>query len=207
MEDIWLSWAKRLQSVASTGLFFCRDKYDEERYREIADVANAMLANLGSVPLRRIEGLVSDFAKGYATPRVDVRGAVFSGDRILLVRERTDGLWTLPGGYADIGASPGENMVKEIQEEASISVRVKSLYALRHKAKHSYAPDARDFYKLFFHCDPIGEIEPKPGAETSEVGFFELGDLPPLSTGRVIHEDIAMAFATRGVGHGLAAFD
>ncbi|MCZ6886930.1 MAG: NUDIX hydrolase N-terminal domain-containing protein, partial [Gammaproteobacteria bacterium] len=114
MEDSFLSWAKRLQSIASTGLHFTRDQYDNERFEEIATIANEMLSRLGSVPVARIQGLVSDFAKGYATPKVDVRGAVFERDKVLLIREATDGLWSLPGGYADVGISASENVVKEI---------------------------------------------------------------------------------------------
>ena len=91
MEDAWLTWAKRLKSIASTGLHFSRDRYDHERYGEIAHIADEMLGSLGSVPVQRIEGLVSDFAKGYATPKIDVRAAVFHEDRILLVREASAG--------------------------------------------------------------------------------------------------------------------
>lgn len=197
MEDLWLSWAKRLQSLASTGLHFCNAKYDAERYQEIGDIANAMLASLGSVPIARIVALVPDFAQSYATPLVDVRGAVFRDDRILLVREAVDGLWTLPGGYADVGVSAGENVVKEVWEEATLRVQAKSLYAVRHKARHAYDADVRDFYKLFFLCEAPAGQEARPGPETSEVGFFSAYALPPLSTGRVIAEDIEMAFAHR----------
>jgi ADP-ribose pyrophosphatase YjhB (NUDIX family) len=207
VEDTWLTWAKRLQSIAATGLHFSRDRYDRERYHDITCIANEMLASIGSVPIAKIEALVSDFAKGYATPRVDVRGAVFSGDKILLVREATDGLWTLPGGFADVGISPGENIVKEIWEEACIRVTAKSLYAVRHKAKHAYDADVRDFYKLFFLCDPIEEVHARPGPETTEVGFFDLGNIPPLSTGRVIAEDITAAYAWRTGARSSASFD
>ena len=88
MDNTWLTQAKRLQAIASTGLHFCRDEYDRERYQEIADIAHRMLAELGGVPPARILELVSDFAQGYATPKVDVRGALIEHDRILLVREK-----------------------------------------------------------------------------------------------------------------------
>jgi ADP-ribose pyrophosphatase YjhB (NUDIX family) len=198
MEDEWLRIAKRLQAIASTGLFFTKDHHDRERYVEVAKIANQMLSMLGNVPVSRIHSLVSDFAKGYATPRVDVRGAVIRNDKVLLVRESTDGLWTLPGGYADVGLSPQENVVKEIWEEARIRVEVLGLYAIRHKAKHEYDPDARDFYKLFFACQPIDDVEPLPsGLETTDVGYFSYDELPPLSRGRVIEKDIDAAFRFR----------
>lgn len=145
MEDIWLARAKRLQAIATSGLHFTDNGYDRERYEELAAIANAMLADLGNVPVARIEGLISASAQGYATPHVDVRGAVIEEGRILLVRERTDDKWALPGGFADIGHSPGENVAKEIREEAGIEVTARHLYHLRHMARHGYPADARDF--------------------------------------------------------------
>jgi ADP-ribose pyrophosphatase YjhB (NUDIX family) len=207
MEDAWLTWTKRLQSIASTGLHFSKDRFDRERYEEIGHIANEMLARLGSVPIQRIENLISDFAKGYATPKVDVRGAVFDGNRILLVREASDGLWALPGGFADVGLSASENVVREVHEEASLRVAAKRLYALRHKAKHGYPPDARDFYKLLFLCEPVGEVSPQPGTDVMEVGFFGLENLPPFSMSRTIADDVTAAFASRGESTGLARFD
>jgi ADP-ribose pyrophosphatase YjhB (NUDIX family) len=207
MENQWLTWAKRLQSIAATGRHFAEDNYDQERYLDIEQIAIAMMAALGNTPIHRIEGLVHDPDDGYATPRIDVRGAVIDGDRILLVKERCDGLWTLPGGYADAGISAGDNVVKEIHEEASIRTEARLLYGLRHKARHDYAPDVRDFYKFFFLCEATGDDVPQPGPETSEVGYFSLDKLPPLSTGRVIASDIEAAFRCKHASSGLREFD
>lgn len=195
MEASWLTHAKRLQAIASTGLHFCTDEFDRERYHDVAGIANAMLAELGAVPIERISGLVSDFAKGYATPKVDVRGEVIERDAILLVQERSDGLWTLPGGFADVGLSAAQNVEKEVFEEAGMRVTATSLYGVRHKAMNAYAPDARDFYKLFFVCTRIDGATPMAGLETSDARFFDRNALPPLSPGRVIEADIAAAFA------------
>ena len=207
MEENWLRYAKRLQAIASTGLYFSTNAYDRERYEEIGTIANGMLAELATVSPERITGLVSEFAKGYATPKVDVRGAVFEGDEILLVREKSDGLWTMPGGFADVGLSAAENIVKEIEEEAGLTVVASSLYSVRHKAKHPYAADTRDFYKMNFICDRIGISEPAAGPEITEVGYFPLDSLPPLSSGRVIRSDIEAAFAFRTSPIGVTVFD
>ena len=207
MEDRWLTWAKELLSIAAVGSHFTEGKYDAERYRRIAGIANDMLAALGGVPLERIEALVGDITRSYATPLVDVRAAVFRGDSILLVREVEDGLWTLPGGFADVGRTPRENVEKEVLEEASLRVRATHLYSLRHKARHPYLPDVRDFYKLFFLCEPLDEGEPAPGMETSGAGFFARDALPALSTGRTIEADVGLAFDARGTDRGLAWFD
>ena len=169
MEDAWLTWAKRLQSIASTGLHFSRDRYDRERYEEIGRIANEMLGRFA--------------------------------------RDASDGLWALPGGFADVGMSAGENVVKEVQEEASLRVVAKRPYALRHKAKHGYPRDPRDFYKLLFLCEPIGDVSPQPGPDVMEVGFFRLEDLPPFSMSRTITEDITAAFASWRELTGLVRFD
>lgn len=195
MENPWLAWAKRLQSLASTGLHYCSDDFDKERYAEIADIANQMLATLADVPIERIKDLVPDFADGYATPKIDVRGAVFRNGEVLLVKEKADGLWTLPGGFADVGISPADNVVKEIWEEASIRVTARTIIGVRHKAKHEYDPDVRDFYKLFFLCEALDDTEPQPGPEVSEARFFSCDDLPPLSTSRVLKKDITAALS------------
>ncbi len=207
MEDQWLHWAKRLQAIASTGLHFSAADYDQERYAEVGEIAQLMLSALGEIPLQRIQSLVPDFARGYATPKVDVRGAVFDGERVLLVQERTDGLWTLPGGYADVGLSGAENVVKEVAEEAGLEVRARQLYAVRHKAKHGYRPDTRDFYKFFYICEQLQNAPPQPGLETLAADFFPLDNLPQLSTGRVIAADIAAAFKHRDDPRRMTSFD
>lgn len=195
MEPQWLVHAKRLQAIASTGLHFTRDPFDKERYEDVARIANEMLAALGNVPIGRIEGLVSDFALGYATPKVDVRGALVEDGAILLVREQSDGLWTLPGGYADVGLSAARNVEKEVFEEAGLTVSARRLYGVRHKAGAGYTPDVRDFYKLFFLCQRSDRAPPCPGSETIEARFFSPDALPELSRGRTIEADIEAAFA------------
>ncbi len=194
MESQWLTFAKRLQAIASNGLHFTSNEFDRERFAEVADIANDMLAALGSVPVERIAGLVSDFAKGYATPKVDVRGALIENDAILLVRERSDGRWTLPGGFAEVGLSAAQNVEKEMREEAGLKVSARALYSVRHKAKRPYDPDARDFYKMFFICERGDATPPRAGAETSDARFFRRGRLPDLSLGRVLESDIEAAF-------------
>jgi len=192
-ENRWLNWAKRLQSSALTGLAYSKDRYDAERFQAIKSIADEMLSQLFDVPVERIAQLAAG-AKGYVTPMTDVRGAVVEGDRILLVREQVTGLWTLPGGFADVGLSPAENVVKEIAEEASIAVVAKHLYSIRHKAKGPFNPDARDFYKIYFICGRVANETPAPGPEVSDVDFFSERSLPPLCRDRVVEQDIRMAF-------------
>jgi ADP-ribose pyrophosphatase YjhB (NUDIX family) len=130
---------------------------------------------------------------GHATPKVDVRGAVFRHEAILLVRERYDGLWTLPGGWADIGESPCEAVVREIFEESGYRTRATKLLALYDKTRHAHPPSPYYTYKLFFLCELIGG-SPAPSIETDGVDFFRVDALPPLSHTRVTPAQIARLF-------------
>lgn len=188
----WLERAKRLQALATTGQHFTKDPYDRERYDELRAMAEAMLADLADVPVVRIEGLLKPGEQGYATPKVDVRAAIIREGRLLLVREKADGKWAMPGGYADVGLSAAENAVKETFEEAGLRATVQKLYAIHYQQHPNHSLKVRDFYKLHFLCKAEGT--PKPGAETLDAGFFAEDALPELSVNRTWAEDIATAF-------------
>lgn len=192
MENIWLGYAKRLQALAATGLHYSPEAYDRERFTEIDAIAREMIARLGDIPVELLRGLAEPH-EGYATPKLDIRAAVFRDGQILLVREKSDSKWTMPGGFADIGLTAAEVAVKETWEEATLRVRARKLFCLRHRAKQPGAPDYRDFYKLFFLCDPLDRASPEPGPETSEASFFTPSRLPEMSEGRSNPEDVTRA--------------
>lgn len=196
MQPIWLNWARELQAIAQTGLAFSRDPFDQERYRSIRSLAARIMAEHSEIKLSRIEALFSQQA-GYATPKVDVRGAAFSDDdRILLVREIADaGRWSLPGGWADVNQSPSESVIREVCEESGFEVEIRKLAAVYDRDRHGHVPPhAFHVYKLFFVCT-IVEGAARPGPETSEVGFFTAEDLPrDLSVGRVQPHQIERMF-------------
>jgi ADP-ribose pyrophosphatase YjhB (NUDIX family) len=179
MENQWLAYAKQLFSIAESGLAFCKDEFDIERFQEISVIARSMMADLAGTKIQYLPDLIQRPNSLYVTPQIEVRGAVFRDNKILLVQEKTDRKWSLPGGYADVGLSAKQNVEKEIIEEAGISVQAEHLFAVRHKAKGNYDADIRDFYKLYFICSEQS-IEPIC--------------MPPLSTGRVIQRDIQHAF-------------
>jgi ADP-ribose pyrophosphatase YjhB (NUDIX family) len=148
---------------------------------------------------------------GYATPKVDVRAAVFDvADRLLLMRERSDGLWALPGGWADVGASPARNVEREVAEEAGYRVRASKLLAVWDRSLQGHVP-AYPFhvYKLFFRCELLDEesqFDPQ-NPEISEVGFFAQDHIPALSCGRVLPAQIERMFAHHRHPHWPADFD
>lgn len=189
----WLEWCSRLQAIAQTGLTFAKDPYDIERYQTLRDIAAEMLAAGSNVELARIHELLT-VDTGYATPKVDVRGVVFRDDKILLVRERSDGQWTLPGGWADLHESPAENVVRELREESGFETRVTKLLAVFDRSKHPHEPAfPYHVYKFFLRCEIIGGAATQ-SSETDGVEFFAESDLPELSSTRITKAQLHRMF-------------
>jgi ADP-ribose pyrophosphatase YjhB (NUDIX family) len=189
----WLTWSKRLQALAQTGLAFTRDHYDQERYEELRGIAAEMMAAGSGMPeSQKIFNLFAS-ESGYATPKIEVRGAVVVEDKILLVREREDGGWTIPGGWADVGDSPSDMVVREVKEETGYDVTPRKLAALFDRNKHPHPPQPTHAYKIFFLCDLIGG-EAAPSFETPEVAFFPRNALPKLSAPRITQYQIEHMF-------------
>lgn len=195
-EPKWLDWARRLQAIAQTGLAYTDGVYDRERYRTIEDIDAEIISAQTGAGIEAVHALW-EHEFGYATPKVDVRGVIFRGDTILLVREREDGLWTLPGGWADIQTSPAENVIKEIQEESGFLTRAVKLLAVYDRSLHAHTPlFPYHVYKLFFQCEIIGG-EANASLETSEVAFFGEDELPQISISRVLPSQINRFFEHR----------
>ena len=189
----WLDWARALQAMAQDGIAYSKDPFDVERFQKVREVAVEMMAAHTGLDLEQVRDMFA-YEQGYATPKVDVRGAVFRDDKILLVRERRDMLWTLPGGWADVGDSPSEAVEREVWEESGYRARAVKLLALYDRNRHAHPPHPQHIYKAFFLCDLLGG-EAAESIETAGVGFFAEDDLPPLSLPRVLPEQIARVFA------------
>jgi ADP-ribose pyrophosphatase YjhB (NUDIX family) len=189
-----LEWARRLAALAQSGLAFTTDPYDRERYETIRQIAAEMTAALGELEVRHVlEALAAD--QGYATPKIDVRGVVFRDREILLVRERRDGGWTLPGGWADPWGTPGESVEREVEEEAGVTVRASKLLAVLDRTiQGHHPPHPFRVYKLFFRCEIVGGAPRPSGLETTDVGFFRAEAIPPLSLARTTERQIVRFF-------------
>lgn len=182
-ENYWLHIAKSIAAIAQNGLTYTENAFDKERYRQLSKIAQEMISRHSTLDANILQLALANEV-GYFTPKIDVRGLVIKDNKILLVQERSDALWTLPGGWADVNESPSENVIKEIYEEAGFHTKVIRLLALWDKHKHDHPPHFPHAYKFFFHCD-IQDGTATPSLETTAVDFFAPDNLPPLSTHRV----------------------
>jgi ADP-ribose pyrophosphatase YjhB (NUDIX family) len=192
-EPPWLAIARELAALAQAGLAFSRDAFDRERYTRTRELAARLMAEgAGDDGARVLELFRQD--TGYPTPKVDVRGAVFRDGRVLLVREASDGLWSLPGGWADVNQSAAECVAREIREESGFEALPRKLAAvLDYRRQGHRSPHPYSIYKLFFICELAGGA-PLTGIETTDLGFFARDALPELSLGRVTQRQVERMF-------------
>ncbi|MFD0692704.1 NUDIX hydrolase [Paenibacillus sp. GCM10027628] len=190
----WLDWAKQIQAISQAGLEYGKDGYDLERYEALRSISVEMMSYFTETPVDKVRELFAG-ESGYATPKVDIRAVVLHEDQMLLVRERADGAWSLPGGWADIGLSPSEVAVKETKEEAGYDVRPVRLLAVLDKKRHAHPPSPNHVYKIFILCELVGGEALDAGLETNGVGFFSESELPPLSLERNTADQLRRMFA------------
>jgi len=175
--------AKRVQAIAENGLYYSEGDYDLERYTDLEEISSRMFSLLTNASPGTIQ-VVTPERNGYRTPKVDVRAIVFNDNHeILMVKERVDSRWSLPGGWCDIGYSPTEIAEKEAFEEAGIKVKARRVLAIFDKRCHDHPEDLFYTYKIFMECEPLNH-HISTGMETLEVDFFKQDKLPPLSTPR-----------------------
>ena len=190
----WLEWARELQALAQIGLTYCGENhYDRDRYTRIRAIAAEIYAEHGGLPPAAVEEI---FARetGYATPKVDVRGVVFRDGKLLLVHEKTDGRWTLPGGWADVNETARGVAQREVWEESGVAVRPSKLLAVYDRSTHGHEPRfPHTVWKLFVQCDDLGG-EPHGSDETLAAAFFAEDEIPELSASRVTPQQIARMF-------------
>lgn len=182
MEKKWLEWAKELQQLSQNALAYCKDPFDIERFQRIREISVEIMSNYTTLPMEQVKNIFAS-EDGYQTPKVDIRAFIVKDEKILLVKEMQDGKWSLPGGWADIGLSVYENIIKESYEEAGAKVtptRVLAIYD-----KHKQRPNDYPFsvYKIFVGCEFVTG-EHIDNIETTESRFFSLDELPELSSNR-----------------------
>lgn len=184
----YLEQYKRLLSIAEAGLFYGKDAFDKERYEELQEIALELISEVGNESFEKLENIVSA-NEGYPTPKIDVRAYIKEDNKILLVEDFPTKEWALPGGYAEIELTPKENIIKEVFEETGLIVDQCDLIAVFDTNLRKDIPQLFQYYKLVFSCTVTGGTF-KENIETSDVGFFDLEDLPKLSKKRTTKEQL-----------------
>jgi ADP-ribose pyrophosphatase YjhB (NUDIX family) len=202
--------AIELAALAQNGLNYATDRYEKARYERLRSAAAEILGMVGDADAGQLRSaLAAD--RGHATPKVDVRGALFDeAGRVLLVQEKRDGCWTLPGGWADALDPPSQAIEREVAEEAGLSVRATRLVAIHDGSRHNgHGAGPWHIYKLFFLVERLDDAAPVAGLddETTDVGFFTLDELPPLSTRRCTADQLRLMWTYQTDPARPAAFD
>jgi len=195
MKEKWLFWATELQSIAQAGLTFGENQYDRDRYQQIRDLSVEIMHEYTDMDYIKISDLFAS-ETGYQTPKVDIRAAVFSDDKILMVNEKIDGKWSLPGGWADVNSSVSESSVRECFEEAGAVVKPKRVVAIHLGNRHNNHNFPFTIYKIFVECELI-EYRFAENTETLGSDFFSIKKLQELSTERNTLEQIRMCFEAK----------
>jgi ADP-ribose pyrophosphatase YjhB (NUDIX family) len=200
----WLDLAREIQALGQTGLTYTKNEYDIQRYVRLLEISAEIVAAYTNLEK---EPVLQSFSSqpGYATPKVDVRGAVIRDGKILLVQERMDGKWAMPGGWADVGDLPSAMVEREVWEESGFKVKAQKVLAV-YDANRISPMELYHAYKIIFLCT-ILDGEPTPSNETLAVDFFGLGNLPPLSTSRTNERMLKEVFAHAENSNRATAFD
>ncbi len=200
----WLDWAREIFSLSQSGLTYSGNPYDIERYKRLQEITAEIIAAQSAIAK---ESALESFSMqaGYITPKVDVRGAVVQDGKILLIQEKADGKWAMPGGWADLGNSPASVAEREVLEESGFHVKAEKVVAVL-DANRIEPFEFYHAYKIIFLCKLLGG-EPRTSYETLAVDFFDLNHLPPLSSYRTNEDMLQEVFAHVENPNRPAAFD
>lgn len=181
-ENEILKIARRIQAIAQSGLHFAENDFDRDRYEELRTLSVRLTGTICDTEPERLRDLFTN-ETGFQTPKIDVRSVVIKDGKILMAKEKLDGKYSIPGGFADINYSPSEVAVKEVREETGLNVRFNRVLAIADTDRHGFPPLPYHYYKLVMLCDLIdGELS--DSIETTGAGFFDFDNLPELSVER-----------------------
>jgi len=200
----WLDWAREIYSLSQAGLVYSQNDFDRERYKRLQEITAEMLESQSGIAKKTILESFSMQA-GYSTPKIDVRGAVVRDRKILLIQERSDGKWAMPGGWADLGNAPASVAEREVWEESGFRVKAEKVVAVI-DANRIQPMEFYHAFKIIFLCKLL-DGETRTSHETSAVDFFDLDNLPPLSIYRTDENMLREVFAHLEDPNRPAAFD
>ncbi|MEP7111088.1 MAG: NUDIX hydrolase N-terminal domain-containing protein [Ferruginibacter sp.] len=192
LHDELLNLIKRLKSISDIGMLYTESEYDKERYAEVLEISYELLHKITGQELSSLKNLYFE-NKDYPTAKVDIRGLIIKDNKILLVKESADNKWSLPGGWADIGYSPKEVIVKECKEETGLEVIPERLLAVFDIKFHPHPPQPFYVYKMVFYCKAITSGINK-SFDVLDVQYFDIDKLPELSEERILKSQLEFVY-------------
>ena len=203
--DKLVRWSIELQALAQAGLAYTTNAYDRERFERIRAISAEIMSEKTGLELVRVTDVFCS-ESGFQTPKLDTRAAIFKDGKVLLVKERLGGTWSMPGGWVDVDQSIAENTVKEVREEAGLIVTADRLIALLDRNRHNTPPYAHGIIKAFVLCTVHGGSF-EPNLETEASDYFSLNQLPDLSLGKNTEAQIRLCAAAAQDEHWQTVFD
>ena len=202
-----ITLAQRIRAMSQTALTYSSDEYEIDRSKELIEISNRIMSIVSGVKDEDINACYAPI-KEYITPKVDIRAVIFNDkDEILLVKEKADGRWALPGGWSDVGYTPSEVVIKETKEETGYDVQVIKLLAVLDKRCYNNPASSFYIYKFCFLCEIADDNDSGLTFDILDKGFFALDRLPPLSLSRILPEQITLLDKLRRDPYSATYFD
>ncbi|MDS2945041.1 NUDIX hydrolase [Streptococcus pneumoniae] len=182
----FVKYLQRMIALTDTGLTFTKDPFDRERYEDLRSLLSEMLNQVSDLDEDEVAEVLKP-TSAYATPLMDVRAWIVEDEKICLVRGQGENDWALPGGFGEVGYSPTENILKEIEEETGFKAKVGRLLAVFDTNR--FQLQSKQYAKFVFECKLLdGQFQ--ENQEIADLQFFAIDQLPNLSEKRITKEQI-----------------
>ena len=184
----FVMYLQRMIAITDTGLTFTKDPFDRERYEDLRGLLSEMLNQASDLDAEEVAEVLKP-TSAYATPLMDVRAWIVEDEKICLVRGQGENDWALPGGFGEVGYSPIENILKEIEEETGFEAKVERLLAVFDTNR--FQLQSKQYAKFVFECKLLdGQFQ--KNQEIADLQFFAIDQLPALSEKRITKEQIEL---------------
>ena len=182
----FVKYLQRMIALTDTGLTFTKDPFDRERYEDLRSLLSEMLNQESDLDAEEVAEVLKP-TSAYVTPLMDVRAWIVEDEKICLVRGQGENDWALPGGFGEVGYSPTENILKEIEEETGFEAKVERLLAVFDTNR--FQLQSKQYAKFIFECKLLdGQFQ--KNQEIADLQFFAIDQLPNLSEKRITKEQI-----------------
>ena len=102
--------------------------------------------------MKTVDILGADRFDNYTKTRDGSRAIIIHDGKILLTHESNSGWWLLPGGGIEQGESPADCVIREVEEETGLIVRLTEQFLTMHEYYEEYR-----YTGYFFVCEVTGK--------------------------------------------------